>query len=264
MPHHDADDLLARLRRRAADPARRTDGRESAFSADVRTMDPGAMARMLQAVQADLARAMASGPEGPPPDVLARAMELGAQMGAPAESGLPGPCAPADLAEAEARLGFTLPPLLRRVLTEVADGGFGPGYGLVGVAGAADAGAHLVELYEGYRAGGDGAIGTWPEGRLPVAHLGEGLFACVDALDPDAPVVVFDPTELDEDDDLGVAFAPEAPSLEAWLADWVASPSLDEQVEAANRAMAADIMAREPVDELDRLRQEWIREQGLA
>lgn len=35
-----------------------------------------------------------------------------------------------DLIEAEAKLGFPLPPLLKRLFCEVGNGGFGPGYGL--------------------------------------------------------------------------------------------------------------------------------------
>jgi len=35
-----------------------------------------------------------------------------------------------DLIEAEAKLGFPLPPLLKRIYAEVGNGGFGPGYGL--------------------------------------------------------------------------------------------------------------------------------------
>jgi len=48
------------------------------------------------------------------------------------------PLAPASaeaVADAERRLGHRLPPLLRRLYREVANGGFGPGYGILGVAG---------------------------------------------------------------------------------------------------------------------------------
>ncbi|WP_416486331.1 hypothetical protein [Streptomyces sp. CL12] len=41
---------------------------------------------------------------------------------------LPAPVGGARIAQAEARLGFALHPLLRRLYREVADGGFGPGY----------------------------------------------------------------------------------------------------------------------------------------
>lgn len=40
------------------------------------------------------------------------------------------PITMATLIEAEAKLGFSLPPLLKRIYCEVGNGGFGPGYGL--------------------------------------------------------------------------------------------------------------------------------------
>ena len=45
---------------------------------------------------------------------------------------------------------LTIPPLLRRLLAEVANGGFGPGSGLIGVQGgsAADQGRTIEDLYE--------------------------------------------------------------------------------------------------------------------
>ena len=59
----------------------------------------------------------------------ARALELGRDVDAGA-LGAPGAAARA-IAGAEADLGVTLPIALRRVPTEVADGGFGPGPGLL-------------------------------------------------------------------------------------------------------------------------------------
>ena len=45
--------------------------------------------------------------------------------------------APGTLEEAESRLGFKLPILLRRLYLEVGNGGFGPSYGLLGISGGA-------------------------------------------------------------------------------------------------------------------------------
>src|SRR5262245_14579740 len=39
------------------------------------------------------------------------------------------------LAEAEAELGFPMPPLVRALYTQVADGGYGPGHGVIELAG---------------------------------------------------------------------------------------------------------------------------------
>jgi SMI1 / KNR4 family (SUKH-1) len=40
-----------------------------------------------------------------------------------------------QLIETEQKLGFSLPPLLRLLYTHIANGGFGPGYGIIGVIG---------------------------------------------------------------------------------------------------------------------------------
>src|SRR5438552_9489750 len=40
---------------------------------------------------------------------------------------------PIDVAGDETRLGFALPSLMKRVYTEIGNGGFGPGYGLIGL-----------------------------------------------------------------------------------------------------------------------------------
>lgn len=47
------------------------------------------------------------------------------------------PLASAELDAVERRLGFTLPAGVRQIHGEVANGGFGPGYGLIGLAGGA-------------------------------------------------------------------------------------------------------------------------------
>ena len=46
---------------------------------------------------------------------------------------LPSVADPKELDAAEAAIGHPLPPVLRLVLEQVANGGFGPGYGLLGV-----------------------------------------------------------------------------------------------------------------------------------
>jgi len=45
------------------------------------------------------------------------------------------PATEQQLVETEQRLGFSLPPLLRLLYAQIANGGFGPGYGIVGASG---------------------------------------------------------------------------------------------------------------------------------
>jgi hypothetical protein len=73
------------------------------------------------------------------------------------------------------------------------------------------------------------ASGGWPTDRLPVAQLDDGALACIALGDPDAPVAVFDPQRLDDGVAPADAFTPVAPSLVAWLTDWVSAPSPADQ-----------------------------------
>jgi len=140
------------------------------------------------------------------------------------ERRVPAPCPHEEVDRAEVELGFSFPPLLRRLLTEVGDGGFGPGYGIVGIAGWDESGAHLVELYRDFRDDADGTPADgWPEGLLPLVHNGCGDYACVDVLSPGSPIVGADLGGADVDDLLAHALVPVAPTLEAWLEEWLAA-----------------------------------------
>lgn len=81
-----------------------------------------------------------------------------------------------ELDATEAELGFALPALLRRLYSEVENGGFGPGAGLLGVKGGHTDldGRALAESYLALRAQG------WPGGVLPLCELGNGARSCVD------------------------------------------------------------------------------------
>ena len=57
------------------------------------------------------------------------------------------PATEEQLLETEDLLGFPLPPLLRELYKQLANGGFGPGYGLIGVTGGfCEAGASLTGM----------------------------------------------------------------------------------------------------------------------
>ncbi len=110
---------------------------------------------------------------------------------------------------AEAQVGFALPALLRRLYTEVGNGGFGPSAGLVGVDGGhADVdGRNIGALYTGLRAQG------WPEELLPLCDWGGGAWACVDQ---DGRIVTMDesgPTKTQY-------------TLHSWLEAWLAGVDL--------------------------------------
>jgi hypothetical protein len=82
-----------------------------------------------------------------------------------------------QVSEAEAMLGFPLPPLLARLYREVGNGGFGPDYQLFPLIGPE--GRTAVSVYQG-----ELSPGRWPAGILPVLDWGCGMYAAVDCTDP--------------------------------------------------------------------------------
>ena len=97
----------------------------------------------------------------------------------------------AELDAAERTLGYRIPPPVRFVYSNVANGGFGPGYGLVGIGGGMTGFMngtrrwHCEDEYvsqlqqDGFR---------WPEGVLPICDWGCAIFSCVDCSSPDARI----------------------------------------------------------------------------
>jgi hypothetical protein len=231
------DELIARIRQRAADPERRVDVRQSQFMASIATLDLGGLMGMLGSVSGDLRRVVAANQSGQPidPAVHARAEQFGVSMGTPIETALPTPAAVATLDGVEGALGGALPPFLRRVYAEVADGGFGPGVGLLPIQAA-------LAAYQRMRGGEELPRGrAWPEGLLPVVERDPG-FSCVDTATDAGRVVDWDPEELGEfsgESAFARSFSEEAPSVEAWLGAWVGGRTqAEEHAEQMQQAMA--------------------------
>lgn len=95
--------------------------------------------------------------------------------------------------EAEARLGFRIPALLEACYLTVGNGGFGPGYGIIGVRGgyASDYGT-LVETHGLLKRDQESMGREWPSGLLPFCEWGGNIFSCVDCHDPRHPVSTFE------------------------------------------------------------------------
>ena len=145
---------------------------------------------------------------------------------------LPGPLTGVELDAVEATLGFTLPVPVRQIYGTVANGGFGPGYGLFGLLGGypSDLGRDAISEYSTFRLGDPEDPGwAWPEGLLPVMTWGCAIYSCVDCTQPHAPVLRFDPNEVDSD--WATAFSRESESLDRWLGDWLAGEDLFSQSE---------------------------------
>jgi hypothetical protein len=85
------------------------------------------------------------------------------------------------VADAERRLGFALPPPLRQLYTVVADGGFGPGSGLMSL-------HDVVATYHALTESAPGRRGQqWPVHLLPITHTDPGH----DCLDLNSGEVIF-------------------------------------------------------------------------
>ncbi|MGW1543699.1 SMI1/KNR4 family protein [Streptomyces sp. NPDC002309] len=142
---------------------------------------------------------------------------------------LPEPVEAATVARAEAALGFRLPPLLARLYTRIGDGGFGPEYGLLPLLDSPPAGEPAAVVQ--YLAHREGARRDpewpWPEGVLPISHWGCAMYACVDCLDPRAPVLLYEPNA----GDAAHAWYADAPSLTDWLHAWVEGTGWYEETE---------------------------------
>jgi hypothetical protein len=134
------------------------------------------------------------------------------------------PATPAQLDESERRLGFRLPQAVRRLYGLVANGGFGPGHGLLGlVGGAVDEFGHTaVDSYlASRREGAEDPRWQWPWGLLPVCTWGCAVYSCVDCRPgiPQPPMVAFAPGG---EDGWAWSFVGEGRTLPRWLHSWVA------------------------------------------
>lgn len=143
---------------------------------------------------------------------------------ASASQDLPDVATVSAVAAAEAALGFSLPPLLSRIYTEVANGGFGPDYGLIGLAGghSDDQGQDIVALYrqtcsQSWRQHRP----RWPDRLLRILHWGCAMYTTVDCTSPDFRLFHFEPNPSEEELGFPNCLIPHSYGLheffEAWL-----------------------------------------------
>jgi len=97
----------------------------------------------------------------------------------------------------ERALGFRFPEIVRRCYLEIGNGGFGPGYGMIGVQIGAEEGhpesmCHSCnpDLYLGNREEQrPEGMDPWPDQLVPLFERGCGMFDCVDCVSPEAYIV---------------------------------------------------------------------------
>jgi hypothetical protein len=181
-------------------------------------------------------------------DLVAERIKSGSTSPAGDEVGPTIPVATiASLAADERTLGFALPPLLKRLYLEVGNGGWGPGYGLLGLMDGAkdDLGSTAIEDYF-IRLGDDpdDPAWRWPRGLLPICHWGCAIYSCVDCSRPNFPVIVFDPNVRESKSDGTETFFLECDGFEQWIQLWVDGHDLWERLYADDGVIAKIMQAR--------------------
>jgi hypothetical protein len=156
------------------------------------------------------------------------------------------PATASAVARFESDVELVLPTFYKRLLTEVANGGFGPGFGIIGIPPDGyvddDLGGNLLEAYlEGRKC--EELPWRMPRGFLPLCNWGCGSFSLIDALSPDAAVVTEDVLED------RIEYTETAPALALWLERWLSGAKLeDEMYEITGHRRGINPFTRQPMD----------------
>jgi hypothetical protein len=127
---------------------------------------------------------------------------------------LPPPASGKVVATSESALGFPLHRFHRRLLTEVGNGGFGPGDGLIGLPGGRldDDGRSAIELRDALWT--DSETAGLPETVIALCDWGDAIWSCVDSRS--GHVLTLDESGLTDTGN----------SLQSWFAEWVSGVNL--------------------------------------
>jgi hypothetical protein len=156
---------------------------------------------------------------------------------------------PSEIANDERRLGFPLPPLMKRIYAEIGNGGFGPGYGLIGLTNGTpdDTGKTAPDIYSRFRdAYPDEPNWRWPQGLLPVCHWGCAILSCVDCADSNFRIRIFDPN-VHEGDDWADSFFEQSNGFEIWMKEWASGADLWQAMYGEDGHIARILSTRHPV-----------------
>ena len=133
------------------------------------------------------------------------------------------PLGAGDLESSIISLGFTPPALLVSLFRQVGNGGFGPGYGLMGLNNGSpdDQGNTAVSLYTYFSwEDPEDPDWTWPERLLPICNWGCAIYSCLDCREENPTVVIWDPNVWQTGTPPEDAMRRMDMKLSEWLAAW--------------------------------------------
>ena len=135
---------------------------------------------------------------------------------------------PSQVDAYESDLGVKFPPTLRRIYTEVGDGGFGPGYGFLPMSLPVESpNDSIVQLYTTFsRSDPSDPTWAWPPGLIPITDWGCAIRTCVRS--SDSTIVVSDPNL--HESDWSDTFLDQNCTLDEWLQRWCEGVNLWRQI----------------------------------
>lgn len=153
---------------------------------------------------------------------------------------LPSVATAAEIADAEKYMGIAFPELLGTLFTSIANGGFGPGYGLIGLQGGQldDQGRSITDLYSAFHQD----IPVLSKAILPCCDWGGGVWSCIDCIDDKDLMVTISEYGVTN---TGVPF------LE-WMQRWASGESLWDSMFEFSKASLRHPLTGKPVDTLVR------------
>ena len=132
----------------------------------------------------------------------------------------PPPVSDSDYADFERDNGLILPGFVRRLYTEVANGGYGPAYGVNRLDGGDDSIARWNQMFR--NANRDEPSGPqWPSHLIRFCEIGCNMFYALDINVVDTPVFHVEPNEFD---DISKWMQLVDSSVDNWLNTWASAP----------------------------------------
>lgn len=127
------------------------------------------------------------------------------------------------IAAAEVIFGHGLPPTMRQIHRSVANGGFGPGYGVMGVGGGFedDQRRNIVSRYQWFQdADPEDPTWVWDRSWIPFCHWGSGIYSVVSAIAP-YPVFLVDPGWKEPGQPMQSIVFPNDMTFDEWIEGWL-------------------------------------------